>query len=236
MAENAVAGFLPSKSGFKFVNSFPSEPTVTLEVPGIGKLGIGNASNGLCGGMAFAVRDLFESRLPPPPDTTPPAAGSPLFEYLVKRLLDSFNLPQGLMRYYAWMCMPDEDTGAGPLLRHGIAWHTLTEEWPKVQTTIDAGSLAALGLIAVASSDPRKLGHNHQVLAYGYEVDGNATLTLRLYDPNTDAGAADGVNLAVSLCAPTQRVSITHNVAIDSPIRGFFVTPYTFSDPTPAAR
>lgn len=49
-------GFLPSRHGFAFVNSWPSEPAVVLTTP-FGKIGVGNASAGLCGGMVFAALD-----------------------------------------------------------------------------------------------------------------------------------------------------------------------------------
>lgn len=55
---------------------------------------IGDASNGLCGGMAFAVRDYFEAGKPPPDDAEPPSEGG-LFDHIVDRLFDSFDLPLG---------------------------------------------------------------------------------------------------------------------------------------------
>ena len=74
-----VPGFVPSRNGLRFPNAFPPMPM--LRVPGSG-VGVGNAADGICGGMTFMVRDLFERRLEPPPDVTPPADG-PLFRYLV---------------------------------------------------------------------------------------------------------------------------------------------------------
>jgi hypothetical protein len=68
----SVANFQPSKSGFHFANHFSAVPDLHINAPIIGDLGIGNAFNGLCGGMVFAVRDYFESRLPVPPDAVPP--------------------------------------------------------------------------------------------------------------------------------------------------------------------
>jgi hypothetical protein len=50
-ANNQVAGFTPSANGFHFVNSWPSEPDIVVNVPALGNVSIGNASNGLCGGL-----------------------------------------------------------------------------------------------------------------------------------------------------------------------------------------
>jgi hypothetical protein len=87
-----VAGFLPSINGLAFTNDWPSEPDVEIDVPRFGKVAIGNASNGLCGGMVFTVLDVFVGD--GPPLTAPrPDPGSPLYTYIVGRLFDSFDLP-----------------------------------------------------------------------------------------------------------------------------------------------
>src|SRR5436190_19892466 len=98
-----VEGFLPGKHGFRFSNSFPAGPLVTVRLPGLGPVPLGNASQGLCGGMVFAARDYFEAGTPIPDCEEPPATGSLLFDYLVRRLWDRFRLPCGPFRYYAWM-------------------------------------------------------------------------------------------------------------------------------------
>jgi len=56
-------------------------------------------------------------------------------------------------------------------------------EWPRIRAEIDAGRLAMVGLVRQTGSNPLKLTSNHQVLAFAYEVDGEAVM-LRLYDPN----------------------------------------------------
>ena len=102
MTTRLVPGFLPSTSGFAFPNTFPHVPVRRIGIPGVVSVPIGDASNGLCGGMAFAARDYFEAELPPPADTEPPSAGV-LFDYLVGRLFDSFGLPLGPARYLELM-------------------------------------------------------------------------------------------------------------------------------------
>jgi hypothetical protein len=86
-----VAGFLPSRCGFHFSNSsFPHVPHGKINLFGK-EIAIGDAANGLCGGMVFAACDYFESRISIPPDRVAPSSGR-LFDYIVKRLYDSFNL------------------------------------------------------------------------------------------------------------------------------------------------
>ncbi len=231
-----VPGFTPSVNGLHFTNSFPSEPDLTFDLPGIGRIPIGDASNGLCGGMVFTVRDVFETRgLAPVPDVAQPAPGSPLFRYIVDRLIASFDIPHlGFMKYYDWMLTPDGDAAWPPLItRRGVAWRTIVEEWPaRIQPELDAGRLCCLGLVTVASPNPAELGHNHQVMAYGYDLDGAGNLALHVYDPNTAQDQADTVTISLSLLDPEHATPIHHNVGIGSPIRGFFRTDYSYANPT----
>lgn len=229
-ASRTVAGFLPSTSGFRFANDFPHVPVRHIGIPGVISLPIGDASNGLCGGMAFAARDYFEARRPPPVDTAAPGGG-PLFEYLCDRLFDSFDLPAGPARYLELMSpwLPDGETfwsriGLAP---HGRAWRIVRDEWPKVRMDIDAGHPSPLGLIKVKSSDPRELKQDHQVLAYGYDVVGG-TLTLRLYDPNQPG--RDDATLSLGTGDPSRPIQITTSPSIGS-VYAFFRVTYTPEDP-----
>ena len=85
--------------------------------------------------------------------------------------LQRLDLPAGVLTYYTWMTTADHDSGLWFVTRRGVAWKTIKEEWPRVKADIDAGRLCPLGLVTVRGADPRALGHNHQVLAYAYEVD-----------------------------------------------------------------
>jgi hypothetical protein len=231
-SSNAVPGFRASVNGLHFTNSWPSEPDFVIDAGPLGKIPVGDASNGLCGGMVYTVIDVFRAGLPPIADTQNPPQGSPLFKYIVARLLASFDIPAGVLTYYAWMTTPDHDTGFWFMTRRGVSWKTIKEEWPKIKTDIDGGNLSPLGIVTVYSADPRMLGHNHQVLAYGYELDDANRLTLHLYDPNTASSGADDVMLSLDLSNPTKVSPITHNVNIGRGIRGFFRTTYVFSDPS----
>ena len=231
-----VPGFKPSVNGLHFINAFPPEPDLTIDLPRVGSIAIGDASNGLCGGMVYTVRDVFQTPgLAPVAATELPERGSPLFRYIVNRLIDSFDLADlGFLRYYDWMLTPDGNAGWPPLLnRQGVAWKTIVEEWPgRIRSELDAGRLVCLGLVTVAGTNPGDLGKNHQVLAWGYDLDGAQGLTLRVYDPNTPQDRADDVTIALSLAHPEQPTPITHNVAIEGPIRGFFRTEYGYRNPT----
>jgi hypothetical protein len=193
-------------------------------------LPIGDASDGLCGGMAFAARDHFEASRPPPPETSPPSDG-PLFDFVVQRLLDSFHLPYGPARYLELMnpALPDGETlltriGALP---HGRAWRTLRVEWPKVRAAIDGGHPAPLGLVRIKSLNPFDLKHNHQVLAYGYDL-ADDSMVLRIYDPNFPD--RDDVTLSIRPIDPSRPVRITASPPTP-PVHAFFAVDYRPAPP-----
>jgi hypothetical protein len=79
-----VPGFLPSTSGLHFDNDFPHVPNLKITLPGGSAIPIGDAAHGLCGGMVYTVRDLFEAGISPPRTTNPPSDG-PVFRYLANR-------------------------------------------------------------------------------------------------------------------------------------------------------
>jgi hypothetical protein len=223
-----VPGFLPSTNGLHFVNYFPHEPTLTITLP-LGRiLPIGDAANGLCGGMAFTVADYYEAKRTVPADSQPPPAGSPLYQYIVKRLFDSFNLPLGIGRYLELMepAFPDVGLGFGLPGRASVMVH---DEWPRIQAMLDAGHPVPLGLVKVKSTAPRDLGKNHQVLAYGYDLDGT-NLCLHLYDPNY----ADRDDVQLSLSIATVRAPVPVTYFPTETVYCFFHTHYTpLQPPTP---
>ena len=131
----AVPGFLPSTHGLRFKNDWPQAAAFRIDVLGL-QVPVGDARHGLCGGMVFAVRDLFLLGRPMPPDTTAPSSG-PLYEYIGRRLKDSFILPGGPVRYLDLMAAPDGDRNwpvIGWLLKkrtRGVAWRTINDELPE---------------------------------------------------------------------------------------------------------
>lgn len=222
-----VPGFLPSTKGFHFRNSFPPRPDLVLNTP-FGNIAIGDASKGLCGGMVYAVRDYFEAAMPIPQVTAPPDGG-PLFDFIVNRLFDSFDLPGGVLKYLELMnpALPDHETEMSKLglAPRGRAWRMIREEWPKIKADLDAGRLCPLGLVCVKSADFTKLGDNHQVLAYGYNLNGDQ-LSLHIYDPNKDE--KDDVRLQINLSNPEHTTQVIYP---GKTVYSFFRTNYNFEAP-----
>lgn len=164
--------------------------------------------------MVFAALDYWQADREPPAGR--PAPGAPLYRFIVRRLLQSWRLPTGVMRYYLGMLATDRD----------VAGRTISQEWPRIRTLLDHELPATLGVVTVASANPFLLGHNHQVLAYAYRQAG-AEVTLLVYDPNS--GPDDAVAIRFSTTAPTS--GFAHNIAVRWPVRGFFLTRYTPAEP-----
>jgi len=173
MASGAVSGFLPSRNGFHFANAWPSVPAFLLGV-GLVRLGIGDAGRGLCGGMAFAVRDRFERDEAPPPDRTPPPSGTALFEEIARRQLDSFDRLV-VVPFRFWRAA----TQSGAARDRASA----RDAWPAIRAEVDAGRLAMVGLVRTACWNPMPVGMGHQVAAYRYDERADR-VTIGIYDPN----------------------------------------------------
>ena len=173
VASNAVPGFLPSVNGFRFANRFASGPTLKLGVLDPRWVGIGDAAAGLCGGMAWLVRDRFVAGRPIPPDTVAPENGSPLFRSLVRSQVRSLRWFLTSWRFW-WAGV------IGP--RRALA-STRTAVMPAIVHAIDAGRLPLVGLVRHAGPSPWAMTDSHQVLAFAYAADGPST-TVRIYDPN----------------------------------------------------
>lgn len=173
--ETVVQGFVPSVNGLHFSNRWEPGPTVRLGVIDPRLIGVGDAKDGLCGGMCWYVRERFERGLTIPPDRAPPENGSPLFRSIVRRQILSLR----------WLTVPWRFWRAASLPPAALTRAALTGEWPRIRATLDAGRLAMVGLIRHHGWSPFELARDHQVLAYGYSIDrGSGSITLRLYDPN----------------------------------------------------
>jgi hypothetical protein len=170
-----VPGFSPSENGFQFSNNtWPHEPYGVINVAGV-NVSISDASNGMCGGMVYAVRDYYESGYHVPLTGSNPAYGTPLFSYIEMRLFDTFT-PSMVARLYGLQASPfDSDRK-----------NTMQAEWPLIQASLDAGHLTPLQLVRLRwDVAPWDLGKNHQVLAYGYELMPVFNkVMIYIYDPN----------------------------------------------------
>lgn len=197
MASGAVPGFLPSRNGLHFANSWPSVPAFLLGV-GMVRLGIGDASRGLCGGMAFAVRDRFERGELPPADRVPPPSGAPLFEEVARRQLDSFDRLV-VVPFRFWRA----SSGSAASRDRASA----RVAWPAIRAEVDAGRLAMVGLVRTAGWNPLHVGMGHQVAAYRYDERADR-VTIGIYDPNHPDD--DSVELRLST-QPGGRLSLSQS-------------------------
>lgn len=174
MRTNALPEFRPSVHGFRFANRWPAGPAFELRA-GYLRIGIGEVSEGLCGGMCFAVADRYLANDPAPADPVAPGPGTPLFREIVRRQLVSFDR-WGLVPARFWLT----------LLRLAIGrWTGSTQiaEWRQICADIDAGRPAMVGLVRSGRINPFGLTTNHQVLSYAYEASASNG-TLHIYDPN----------------------------------------------------
>jgi hypothetical protein len=202
--------FRPSRHGLHFANRWPATPAWWWGL-GVVHLGFGNAGNGLCGGMVFGARDRFERGEAPPPDTSPPSAGTPLFREIVRRQVDSFDRAV-VVPWRFWRA-----SNASERSRHH---ETVREAWPAIRREIDAGRLPMVGLVREPRWNPLRIGMGHQVLAYGYEASPE-TVALRIYDPNHP----DDDTVIVRLERDAGR-GIRLSQSTGEPLRGILALPY----------
>jgi hypothetical protein len=96
-----------------------------------------------------------------------------------------------------------------------------------MKASLDAGIPAVLGIVTVASANPAKLRHNHQVLAFGYTLSGlsGSEVTLRVYDPNS--GPDDNVCIRFDASPGSRATAFAHNLSLGWPVRGFFLAAYS---------
>lgn len=172
-ATNRVPGFAPSLHGLHFANRWEPGPTIRLGVLDPRLVGIGDAKAGLCGGMAWFVRERFEAGAPIPPDRVAPANGSPLFRAIVRGQILSLD----------WLRVPLRFWRAAAMSPDALIRHSREVAWPRIRDGIDGSRLPLVGLIRHHGWNPMDLDRDHQVLAYGYAVEGDR-ITLQLYDPN----------------------------------------------------
>jgi hypothetical protein len=235
-----VPNFDPATSGLIYPNHWPHQPIGQFRLGNVATLDIGDAANGLCGGMSYTVADLHARGLPPGDDPQP-ALGSDRYKYIVDRQIASFEGGRLPLRFFTLMSVarPARESQMAALLgRFGIDRHSRTyvmvhEEWPAIRRKIDGGQLAMIGLVRVVSADPTALSHNHQVLAYGYDLEGT-TVVLRICDPNW-ARQTD-VTITFDAADPMGTIQPSWSKPPEIPgsrLECFFTYDYSPIDPTP---
>ena len=229
---HTVDGFAPSTHGFAFPNVFPEGLALREVDLGIVKIPIGKASNGLCGGMTFGARDYFEAGIAIPDQSDAPAGdGDALFDYLAQRLVDSFDLPHLPSTLMTIMNpgYPDHDGGLrNKLGAEGRARLMARTEFAKIRATIDEGKPCPICIVKAQSSNPAALGQHHQILVYGYQVDGTE-LTLWAYDPNNPGN--DGAGLVLDIGHTDRTIEVGVSLSDLAPIYCFIATNYTPQTP-----
>lgn len=142
---------------------------------------------GLCGGMSLAAADFFHAGLAMPNVDKPPEAGTPLYEYLYQRQVESWGAGSlYAIKFLQWMRLPD--AGADSPSERSVA------EIKTIATKVSAGELVPIGLVLVRHGDEttRNAGkpwENHQVLCWKVEPRGDGSggsggTDLHVYDPN----------------------------------------------------
>jgi hypothetical protein len=172
--------------------------------------------------MSLLVKERFEARRPVPPDRTPPAPGSPLFAAIVRRQTISLDWLRVPLRFYSLQALrPERNDPFARLLDRRSRTSESVKEWHRIRAVIDSGRLAPVGLIRTIGMNPLRLGRNHQVLAYGYEVDRDR-LTILIYDPNHPD--RDDVELKMRL-GVEGRGPATMLQTTGEPLHAFFLEP-----------
>ena len=143
------------------------------------------------------------------PTTLAPGEG-PLFDYLCDRLFDSFDLPSGPARYLELM---------SPLLADGESiWSRMGLAAARARVAdgpgrVAQGSRGHRRRPSVAARPhqgevvgSRQLKQDHQVLAYGYDLDGGMLQAPAL---RPEQPGRDDVTLSLSLADPSRPTAIT---------------------------
>jgi hypothetical protein len=198
--------FDPRTHGFAFSNNFTNKVSIFgLPI---------TETRGRCGGMAFAALDYWHHRLSVPRARSLPQDGTPVADYIYWRLIDSIvgNWPM----YFHFMRTPDHPTVVNGI---GVARATREEQFPRLMSLLDSGVPQPLGL--TRSRDVGQFGDDHQVVAYGYDIDGD---TSRVYIWDNRAPDRECVLSFTSTYDPGNRA--IHNSYGDD-WRGFFVESYS---------
>jgi hypothetical protein len=167
--------FLPSRHGFRFVNGFDRLPE--LNIAGLSGLPALPRAYGLCGGMSLEARGRYLNGQRISRTTTVPEPGTPLFNRLWEKQLESFGPGWRYVTQFAiWMALPDGGVG-------GVQRRTF-DQWPSIRSQMNRNRPVVIGLVRVQATSNLKIWENHQVLAYSYSIPAATQVTILVYDPN----------------------------------------------------
>jgi hypothetical protein len=149
MAAPRMTALDPEKHGFRFGNAFENDVIPEVDFK----------TDGLCGGMSYAVLDYYFAHQPIPSQDYLPANRTPLQSYIYNREVDSVKA--SLAR---WAELGFNPGGArnGEFFRWGLETKP-GSRIAELRSFIDRGVPVVLGLQAARSG-------NHQVIAIGYDM------------------------------------------------------------------
>jgi hypothetical protein len=235
---NQSVVFLPSRDGFKFVNSF-SGYFLPYSTPAFMTSRKVSSIYGLCGGMCAAAYDFLLAGKPIPQHVDVPRQGSRLQRYLFQRQMDSLGgLGHQAIKVAQWTSLPD-DTLVGTM-------RCTTDEFSSIRSKLDEGNLVVLALVYEHASSIKQLSKlvfsNHQVLAFAYRKGELGAYTIQVYDPNLPLHDdveihCEPVELGVSsLPDADQQITGFKSTQLvggvfNKNVRGFFEMPYSVVKP-----
>src|SRR6266511_2815204 len=156
-----VSNFLPSRRAPLFPNGpWPAGTNLSVSIMGLPSVSVDATEMGLCGGMAFLARDIFESNTPQLRGRHSELIPVALAEHILGRLIQSFNGPSVVSRWLSLTRALDHDTA---VWGRGV-FHQTVLECPAIMHDIDSGVLSLVGLVLAQSYAPWAVFENHVVL------------------------------------------------------------------------
>jgi hypothetical protein len=205
---NTVDGFIPIASWFKFPNqSFNHSVGYWHNLP------IVFPSYGMCGGMVFAVADYFESSECLPNEEYP---GKILGEDLKLRQADSINLNTAWN--YLLLTLENQERD----------YSYTMEAWKMVKEDVDNNHPSPIGVIRIKSINPFKVFNQHQLLAYGYQIN-KELITINVYDQNFPY--SDNLKLSFNTSSNNETFKINSSAGLGK-VHSFFKAPYEPKQPS----
>jgi len=243
VAPGVAAGLLPKTKfdpkvhGFEFTNYFTGD--ILVDLPGIGRVDLGNTTYGLCDGMVFSAYDTYSlgAATPDVPDK-PPASGTSMRSYIYGRQMDSLKYDNWFLvqKLIKWMRKPLKDQtvpnplakGGKNVLERGLITLSGRQFKKKIRPALDEGRPVTIVLVKASGEDmlsnPKAaFSKNHQVLAIGYRKYGEEW-QIDIYDPNFP-------NTIQTLHTDGRYQTEQGKTSHTGQFRGFFRAPYKLDRP-----